>query len=492
MKRVNVVVACASSALIIASACSVFEPPILDGIGSGGSGQSGNENGGSGPGSGGGTAAGGDASVGGTSSGGAGGEQASGGAASGGVSVEAGTGGAPSTEPFWIIQNEHGCEVPRRPTYDDRPAQSDPGPDLDPIVFAIYRARHGSTADDVELSPDFNSWQTIGFDMDGKCTNSSSCEQPNQEPLVETRCKLGAAVPFDGLGCIDNAVGKIFNIGATTETVGQYFGLTEQDWNCELHRGGFTTIIKISNYNGKLNDRDVRVDQYVSVGLQIPQNWTCRDTIDAPLEPNWWTHAPWLNTRHWKIARRSIDPADESTGDHLPNAIVSDSVAFVRNGYLVAKFPEASEFWWNGENTPVPGFRDVMRNPISVAKIVRKQDLTWELEDGILASVVKPGDMVLGFKEMGFCENMCSAFDQLKNYFNNAQDVLTDLSQDLPNTPCDALTIAIEFQARQATADRGDIVDVREPIECPEPRHPKAPRHGCTCVNGRCETPDGG
>ena len=498
MKRVNVVVTSAASALLIASACSVFEPPILEAVGTGGQGQSGSENGGNNPGSGGSSGNGGDASV---SSGGlGGGGVASGGTSStgggspgtGSVSVEAGTGGEPATGPFWLETNAEGCVTPRRPSYDDRPAPSTDGPDLPPIILAIYRARHGSTKDDEALTSDPNAWREIGFNMDGKCTNSSSCEMKNGDPLIETNCRNDNALPFDGKDCIDNAVGKIFNIGAETKVVGDWFGLREQDWNCEMHRGGFSTIIKISNYNGKLNDPQVRVDQYVSTGLQIPQNWTCRRDIEDTLEPNWWTHAKWLSSRHWKVARRSLDPSDESTGPELPNAKVSDSVAFVRNGYMVAKFPEASEFWWNGENTPVPGFRDVMRSPISVAKIEQQEDLSWELKDGILASVVRPGDMILGFKEMGFCENMCSAFDQLKGYFNTTQDVLVDLSQSLPNAPCDAMTIAIQFQARSATAKREDIVDVRDPIECPEPRHPNAPRHGCTCVNGACPPNDGG
>ena len=66
----------------------------------------------------------------------------------------------------------------------------------------------------------------------------------------ERACTNSQTIPFDGNDCLDNSMGSIFKIGATDPSVGKWFGLTEQDWNCEMWRGG------MSNIYGHLHNRD--------------------------------------------------------------------------------------------------------------------------------------------------------------------------------------------------------------------------------------------
>lgn len=416
----------------------------------------------------------------------------------GGTTAEAGTdaamGGRNPVEdgPWWIETNEHGCEVKRPPNKGDRPEFSDPGPELPPIYLATYRVRTGASADDEALSLDPNAWETIGFDLDGRCTNSPSCEK-DEIRINERSCQNSAAVPYDGDWCIDNEIGKLFSVASSSPHVGELFGVTDPDFNCELHRGGFSHIIKISNYNGKKYDRDVRVDSYVSPGLQTLPGWKCRETIDAPLNPEWYKFANWLKSSHWKIARRSIDLAAPEAGDELPNSRTADPTAFVRNGYLYTELPDGREFWWNGQNTAIPGIRVIMHRPKMLGKLVKLPDDSWVLEDVIHTFVVLPDEMLLAFRELGLCENMCNSYELVKDYLNTHQDsFLTD--EVLPDVPCSALSLASEFDARQVTLSKADIVDVDPPVECPQPRHPSAPRQGCVCQpdGTTCVQPDGG
>jgi len=239
-------------------------------------------------------------------------------------SIDAAAPGDGST-PWWTSTNSHGCLTAGLPKESDRPAASDPGPDLPPIYLAMSRLREGSTGNDPALTPDFNAWKDIGFDMDGVCTNSATCQDPvTQRPITETACQNSAILPYDGDLCRDNVVGKLYAIGSTAPDLSNYFGFTEQDHNCELYRGGFGIIFKISGYNGQLNDTQVRLDMYTSLGLVTPPAWTCRASADSPLNPQWYTQAPWLSVDPWTVASESISLAAAPAGPDLPDSTGAD------------------------------------------------------------------------------------------------------------------------------------------------------------------------
>jgi hypothetical protein len=402
-----------------------------------------------------------------------------------------GRGDGGPTGPWWPYTNTHGCMSAGVPVRTDRPEASDPGADLPPIYLAVSRLRMGTTKDDQPLTPDDNAWQEIGFDFDKQCTRSSTCEV-DQMQINDRSCANSNLTPFDGNLCRDNELGKLLKVASTTPTVGEYFGFTERDWNCELYRGGFSILFKISGYNGRSNDRDIRFDMYTSTGLQKLPTWSCRASIDAPLAVDWYNRATWLPTDEWKIAQRSIDLAAPDPADptEVKNAITADVAAFVRGGYFYAELPEGSEFWLNGENTAVPGTRTIMHRAVIVGQLIKGQDDLWTIDHGILEYVTSPGELLQSFQEIGYCENMCESFFQLRNYLNTHQDTLTGTSESLPATPCNGLSIAFDWKARQAAALAKNIAPVQAPTQCPQPKHPAAPRQGTQCDGGA--QPDSG
>jgi hypothetical protein len=491
--------------------CSVFEPPPDSSDssigptggkgGSGGGATGGSTSGGTGGGGNAGASASGGGGSGGSSgvAGQSGGGQ--GGSAGGDASVDSGdaaggTGGGPCTGPlgpWWRYTNSDQCESEGVPSSADRPSLSCDGASIAPFFVAMTRIRFGNANDDPALTPNDDAWQEIGFDLDRTCTSSPTCRS-DDAPILNPGCKNDDLVPFDGLNCRDNQIGKLFPIAALSPIVGGLFGMGERNWNCALHRGEFSVVFRVSDYNGQSIDPSVRFDMYTSVGLPsgLP-SWECLKP-DGTVSDNWHNQAPWLPIEHFTIARRSLALNDPDAGTQVPNAKAADPAAFVRGGYLFAELPPGAEFWLDGERASTPGFRLIIRRGVLTGKLAKQLDGTWTLEDGTVAAVVLPGELVQAFREIGFCQNMCDAYSNVINYLNIALDTLSTSSTPLPDAPCDSSSIGMSFEARQMRATAADIVDVDPPVDCPPPRHPDAPPHGCVCPSGggQCQTADAG
>jgi hypothetical protein len=498
--RSVVIIRGVASALLGLAACSVFEIPT-DGFidervnrpdgSAGGTGGIGGTSGGN---------AGTDGSGGSGGAQGTAGNQGSGGVVGSGGSVGSNGSSGTSTDggsnqPWWPYVNGHMCQSAGVPSTDDRPAAEDPGASLPPIYLVVSRIRLGTANDDATLTPNPNAWQDIGFDLDKRCTASSTCQDSLQEPIYEVACQHPSAQrPYDGKQCRDNELSKLFKLAASSPSIGEWFGMTEGDWNCELHRGGWGNMLKISDYNGKKNDGNVRLDMYATLGLQTLPTWTCRRVIEESLATNWTTRVSWRADEHWKIDAASISLSAPDSGTELPNANVYDPAAFVRNGYLFARLPDNSPFGLNGTKTKIPGFGVNLYRGIMVGELVKETDGTWSIANGTIGGVVRVDHLLQSFRAMGFCNNLCNSYDQVRDYLNTYRDALTSTSSILPDTPCDGLSFAEQYVARQASAGKQDIETAPDPTDCPQPRHPDAPRQGCTCPDGggRCELRDGG
>src|SRR5688572_2189399 len=143
--------------------------------------------------------------------------------------------GAPS--PWWHERNSHDCESEGRPSREDLPTCASDGTSLAPIYLAMSRLRLGAANDDAELSPNLNAWLDIGFDLDGSCTRSATCKGNNGAPVDESACRYNPDMePIDGNRCRDNVFGALFGLMAESPLTAGWLGLTEADWNCELHR----------------------------------------------------------------------------------------------------------------------------------------------------------------------------------------------------------------------------------------------------------------
>jgi hypothetical protein len=399
--------------------------------------------------------------------------------------------------PWWQQIRTPMCTSEGVPSAADRPECDEGGSSSSPIYLMIFKLRFGTANDDdptYKLSE--TAWRNIGFDLDKRCTNSTSCEDLNQEPILERSCQFPSTqIPYDGVGCRDNELGKLFLFSAKSPYIGGWFGLTEADYNCELFRGGFGIMLKLSGYNGKANDPTVRLDVYTTLGLQTPPDWFCRESMKSALELGWeQKHAPWLANEPWKIAASSISLSAPDAGNELPDSKVYDGAAFVRNGYFFARLPDNAELWLNGEHTTIPGFRMFLHRGILTGELIKQQDGTWTVDKGTLGGAVRPDQLLESFQAIGACKNLCRAFDEVRDYLNTYRDTLVATSDNSPNTPCDGLSFGADFEARQAAASLRDIEPATPPTLCPKPRHPDAPPQGCVCPvgGGACVLPDGG
>ncbi|HEY6556691.1 MAG TPA: hypothetical protein VI072_05440 [Polyangiaceae bacterium] len=422
-----------------------------------------------------------------------GGNAGSGGDASAGDGNVAGSGGTGATDtgPWWQKTISETCQSEGIPKVTDRPTIPKPDADdsIPPFYVAQTRIRFGTTKDDVPMTADNSEWRNIGFDFDETCFGSADCYVDDPAfPVNDLSCASGGSIS-DGRNCRDNQIGKLFWVAESSTQVRDYFGMSEHDWNCELHRGGFSIIYKISNYNGKLNDPEVRVDLYNSIGTQNSQGWACRSSdaghpIAGTLDPEWYKKPAWVaGAGNFLIPERSVETGSPPIPGHLPHAAVNDVDAFVRNGILVAFFEDRAEVALLGTRTPVPGFRLILDQGTLAAELFKDGEQHWTLK-GTLAGLVNRALMTTSFREIGFCENICGSYRNVIDYLDVNQDTIRGAG--LPTTPCNALTYATAFVAKQATVHT--TLDTRLPEfgvalndPCPEPRHPAAPRQNCTC-----------
>ncbi len=380
------------------------------------------------------------------------------------------------------------CASEGIPKAEDRPAESDPGAELKPFYFGITRLRVGNVADTLDVEVDPDAWRTIGFDIDGTCTRSRTCTlTADDTPIGEASCATNVVSPADGDNCRDNTVGQLFQIAATQDSL-RMFGFNEPRWNCALRTGGLNIISKVSNYNGKANDESVRIDLYSSVGTTDSERFNCGEAADYGTKADWWLEAEWTQTTPWEVARRSIDPTLseaelEAFDKDLPDAVVADANAYVRNGWVVARLPQDSEIWLNDENaTYAAGMRLIIQRGTFAAKLEKDPLLdTWVVSEGTIAGAVKGTDALESFHELGFCDNFCGNHTLFQNYLTTYGDLSSKLGAANPDEPCDSMSLAIAFKGKEAKAIRDDIVDVKPPVKCPVAKHPDAPPHGCVC-----------
>jgi len=387
------------------------------------------------------------------------------------------------TEVLSCGDSGEGCASEGKPSSEYR-LDTDPAESERPFYIGMTRIRLGSVNDDVELSPNDDAWETIGFDVDGVCTNSSTCGFAKGDDLVSIdSCRApGTPVPFDGDGCRDNLVGQLFKIAGTSTNMIE-LGFTEQAWNCAMYAGWMTLIFKVSDYSGESNDDSVRLDVYSSIGISNPAV-RCDEGPNLSVQDDWWGEAPWISSDPWQITRRSISPlADQDDfGNELPDAVVSDPNAYVRNNWLVAKLPEGAELWLDGQRAQSPGIRFILRRGVMAAKLAKDpQSGEWSIDEGTIGGAMLNSDIVTVFRELGFCENFCNAYKSLTGYVTSFSDILASTEETLPDADCDAMSIGMAFKGRQVTARAEDIVDALDPVECPDPRHPNQPKQGCTC-----------
>lgn len=170
----------------------------------------------------------------------------------------------------WWSGMQAECRSAGVPKEADRPEAQDGDTSLQNLYFGWNRIWIGET--DLAGTASMDAWQSFGFDLDGTCTNSSTC--PDVQNVQA--CKPGSdQIPFDGELCRDNTFASLQPVAAAVPEIGERFGISEAEFNCNLWRGSYTVVTRLSGYNGRPNDSDVRVDLYISPGSEREQPWQC-------------------------------------------------------------------------------------------------------------------------------------------------------------------------------------------------------------------------
>ncbi len=392
---------------------------------------------------------------------------------------------------WWSTKTAEGCDDVAAPTAAQKPKPTTGTTDVDVIYLGLTKMYIGESLPptigpgvvDRTTAPDPYQW--IGLDVDGLCTNPISCVDA---PSDVVPCQTPGVQPADGVGCRDNMFAKLEPVAAVNSQLGVPFGINENDFNCELHRGGFNILFKISQYNGTDNDDQVRVDVYASPGLEdnLP-GWDCLSD-----KTTWDTYAPWLVGQHWYVDRAGLDGDVSQQGALPPAKRVYDPAAYVKNGYLVARIPDGEDLRFIGDRAtqrtplkgadPYPaahlpgGFSLVFRQGIAVGHLHKNQDSAWVLDDALLAGAISQDDLLAAFQKIGFCAAPdgpnwipdASQYNTLLTYLKSNMDLLAN-GTVAPGAACDAMSVGIGFTATSITPGDSLNVSTLHPCAAPTP-----------------------
>ncbi len=382
---------------------------------------------------------------------------------------------------WWSTKTPQGCRDVSTPFKANGP-KPQAGTDVSDIYLGMTKVYLGESAPPNTLPPEGNAapeaaqkpYQFFGLDVDGLCTNPVSCASA---PTDDMGCTTAAGgVPADGQGCRDNVFAQIEPQLAADPALGAALGFDENDFDCELYRGGFNILFKISQYNGKLDDDQVRVDLYMSPGLATVPNWKC-GSGDA-----WKGQTAWLPTQPWLVDQAGLSGPIGPKGG-LPDAVnVYDPTAYVKAGYLVAHIPDGDELRFIGDQTSHNGFAFILQGGLVTAHLFQNQDTLWAADDAMITGRIRRDDLERSFNDMGFCDSgtvapvqPVSATDyktKLTDPLDQSEDVLAN-GVNSKTASCDALSVGIGFEA--LTVMPGAGVKVSTLQKCGNPQNPYTP-----------------
>jgi cysteine-rich repeat protein len=371
---------------------------------------------------------------------------------------------------WWSADLADNCRSAGRPGPEHRPAVADDAESIPAIYLGWTQISLGGSAPAADAADDSpEPWQTFGLDLDGVCTNSEGCSGGAQSCRAAT-----SEIPFDGTMCRDNRFARLQATLAPVPEIGERYGLREQTLNCNLHRGTYNVILKLSDYNGQPDDAEVRVDFYGSPGLERLPPWNC-DDAEADAYPLWTAAA------EWQVDEASLTAAIAEPGT-LPASHVADAKAYVRQGYLVAELPDGAQLRLAGTSNSYRSFALTTRKSIWSGALSQQQDGTWTLQDGLVAGITLASDVLETFHELGLCQEEAeqaadenSFYELVSNAVRTNADMLGDGRVD-ETADCDALSFAIAFSAAQITPGAAGASPERitccPPSMTPEDCHP--------------------
>ena len=343
----------------------------------------------------------------------------------------------------WWSTSVDGCESASLPGVNARPNAS--GVSLPEIYLGLTSVQLTDVAGQA-------AW---GFDLDGVCTNAPNCKGRRSA----LPCKsLTTQLPFDGEDCRDNTFARLMSMLRRIPQIADGLGLRDETINCELWRGSYNILLRITDYDGSSDDASVRVDWYTSNGLASEPSWRCPAPDFTAKHPRWASDASW-NVDASQLTAAVMEPS------RLPASRISDPDAYVRGGYLVSRFAQAALLRFAGDAKPLRGFATPVHHGLWVGRLTRAPGAGWTMDDGLIAGRVRSDDLLRSLRQSGVCRSGPAAqfVDGIESYVAENTDLLASGS-NAPDQACDAMSFGIAFSAAEVTP--GPATQLEPLVEC--------------------------
>jgi len=324
----------------------------------------------------------------------------------------------------------NGACVPHR--WPDPPLADDPSSESLEFVAAVRTVDMGDEAPDLDsVGP------KIGYDLDQVCTgegDGSSCLIPNGTALADFK---------DGPGGIDNRAAKLF---ASAKAFSDKIGSLRYSEGAE--NGNWSILVRVSGYNGTANDASVTVAIFPSPGIHA---LSCIPDSAKPA---------WDGSDVWPVDSSGLEkgagPGSDGgtgpcgtgvTGFTYDQPKFQDTHAYVSKGVLVANLPTAALVFTSGSS----GTAVKLTAGFVTAEVVKGAN-GYGLTKGVLTGRWKATDMFAAVSHVvASAQSVCTdspIYQAVKLAVCNSRDIAGTLGG--PTTPCDALSLALSFEASPA------------------------------------------
>lgn len=283
--------------------------------------------------------------------------------------------------------------------------------------------------------------RSLDLDRVATCPGQPSCALP---PGGNPAC--------DGPGGRDNAL-----LSFLRQTG---FDALDERNSAQYARGESGLIFVLEDYNGGRNDRQVTLSVFF-------RTYTQAALADGGPDPSGPMVLPVRDgSDYWRVLRSTVanPPADDTPCTISScRAIARDTAAYVADGVLVGAF-----------DLPIAvGLTAVvdLRAGHVVAKLA-KEDGGVRLRDGLIVGRVRVADFLRGFPDpFGGTGKLCDnpgALSIIKRDLCAVRDLAEDFTKDGLGAPCNALSVAVNFEANPARLGTLSTVAAPTPRPCPD------------------------
>lgn len=308
------------------------------------------------------------------------------------------------------------CELERPPPRPE--VADDPDEDVGEVVFVLH---------DVTLNQEDERWRTIGFDLDGLCS-----EPP--DPVVECRAPSPSAPPeIDGERGIDNALGHyVLSL--------VLFAFPELEVGFSGQMNGFgSMLLRIRDWNGRDDDSRVNVTfaQTIYGSPALPDGGAPAPLPDPPGDA-WPPPSPRWDGQDWFWAR-----ATSFLDGNPERPLIADDNAYVSDRVLVLRLPERLPIVFSGED------RSIRVHLTDATIAARISDDAARLDWARMGGRWPTLELLATIPSTGICPGT-EDYERMRRVTDLAADVRERPGSGGPDVVCDAISIGLNADGVRA------------------------------------------